>query len=236
MGNISMTSPVLQSEAETAVHLLDDWFDAIEVGIRERVRDFLQAMIESELETALARPRYGRRPAADARNGDGSKGIPGHRHGHRSRSLMGTFGRVEIAVPRARLDSAAGKTTEWKSSALRAYQRRTKQADSLIAGAYLAGTNTRRVRRALSAIFSGAVSKDTVNRVWRNERRLGCLKCPLVGRGADHSPDPGWHRGAGPARPESHRDGAPGRARRARGRPESAVGHQEHGRRVSLPE
>jgi transposase-like protein len=134
-----MTSPVLQSEAETAVHLLDDWFDAIEVGIRERVRDFLQAMIESELETALARPRYGRRPTADARNGDGSKGISGQRHGHRSRSLMGTFGRVEIAVPRARLDSARGKTTEWKISALRAYQRRTKQADSVIAGAYLPG-------------------------------------------------------------------------------------------------
>jgi transposase-like protein len=80
---------------------------------------------------------------------------------------MGTFGRVEIAVPRARLASAAGKTTEWKSSALRAYQRRTKQADSLIAGAYLAGTATRRVRRALSAVFGGAVSKDTVSRVWR---------------------------------------------------------------------
>jgi transposase-like protein len=46
-------------------------------------------------------------------------------------------------------------------------QRRTKQADSLIAGAYLAGTNTRRVRRALSAVFGGAVSKDTVSRVWR---------------------------------------------------------------------
>jgi hypothetical protein len=40
---------------------------------------------------------------------------------------MGTFGRVEIAVTRARLDSAAGKTTEWKSSALQAYQRRTKE-------------------------------------------------------------------------------------------------------------
>jgi len=51
--------------------------------------------------------------------------------------------------------------------ALRAYQRRTEQADSLIAGAYLAGTNTRRVRRALSAVFGGAVSKDTVSRVWR---------------------------------------------------------------------
>src|SRR5215475_4961725 len=27
--------------------------------------------------------------------------------------------------------------------------------------------NTRRVRRALSAVFGGAVSKDTVSRVWR---------------------------------------------------------------------
>jgi putative transposase len=167
MTNSSTTSPTLQSEAETTVHLLDNWFDAIEVGLRERVREFIQAMIESELETALARPRYGRRPTADVQNGDGPKGISGHRHGHRSRSLMGTFGRVEIAVPRARLESAAGKTTEWKSSALRAYQRRTKQADSLIASAYLAGTNTRRVRRALSAVFGGAVSKDTVSRVWR---------------------------------------------------------------------
>ena len=49
----------------------------------------------------------------------------------------------------------------------RAYQRRTKQADALIAGSYLAGTNTRRVRRALAAVFGGAVSKDTVSRVWR---------------------------------------------------------------------
>jgi transposase-like protein len=70
-------------------------------------------------------------------------------------------------VPRARLDTAEGTTTEWKSTALRAYQRRTRQADSLIAGAYLAGTNTRRVRRALAAVFGGAVGKDTVSRVWR---------------------------------------------------------------------
>ena len=150
MTSNSMKSSASQSEAEMTIHLLDDWFDAIEIGLRERVREFIQVMIESELEAALARPRYGRRATADAQNRDGPKGISGHRHGHRSRSLMGTFGRVEIAVPRARLDSAAGKTTEWKSSALRAYQRRAQQADSLIAGAYLAGTNTRRVRRARS--------------------------------------------------------------------------------------
>jgi putative transposase len=167
MINNSTKSPALQSEAEAAVDLLDDWFDPIEAGLRDRVREFIQTMIESELEAALSRPRYARRPKADPENADGPSAISGHRHGHRLRSLMGTFGGVEISVPRARLDTTEGKTTEWKSTALRAYQRRTKQADSLIAGAYLAGTNTRRVRRALAAVFGGAVSKDTVSRVWR---------------------------------------------------------------------
>ena len=167
MTNNSTKSVALQSAAETAAHLLDDWFDPIETGLRDRVRELIQGMIESELEAALSRPRYARRPKEASENADGAGGITGHRHGHRSRSLLGTFGRVEIAVPRARLATAEGKTTEWKSTALRAYQRRTKRADSLIAGAYLAGTNTRRVRRALSAVFGGAVSKDTVSRVWR---------------------------------------------------------------------
>jgi putative transposase len=167
MSNNSTKSTSLQREAETTVHLFGDWFDPIEAGLRDRVREFIQTMIESELETALARPRYARRPKTDAENAGGPSVISGHRHGHRSRSLMGTFGRVEITVPRARLDTTAGKTTEWKSAALRAYQRRTAQADSLIAGAYLAGTNTRRVRRALAGVFGSAVSKDTVSRVWR---------------------------------------------------------------------
>ena len=95
MTNTSTMSPALPSEARTAVDLFDNWFDAIEVGLRERVREFIQAMIESELEVALARPRYGRRPTADIENGDVPNGISGHRHGHRSRSLMGTFGRVD---------------------------------------------------------------------------------------------------------------------------------------------
>jgi len=167
MSNNSTSAPPLQSEAEASVHLLDDWFDPIEAGLRDRVREFIQAMIEGELEVALSRPRYARRPKEDAENAGGASSSTGHRHGHRLRSLLGTFGRVEIAVPRARLDTAEGRTTEWKSQALRAYQRRTKQADSLIAGAYLGGTNTRRVRRTLSAVFGGAISKDTVSRVWR---------------------------------------------------------------------
>ena len=70
-------------------------------------------------------------------------------------------------MPRARLTTPEGKTTEWKSQALRAYQRRTLAADALIASTYLAGTNTRRVRRALAALFGGTVGKDTVSRTWR---------------------------------------------------------------------
>jgi putative transposase len=37
----------------------------------------------------------------------------------------------------------------------------------LIASAYLAGTNTRRVLRALKALFAEGIGKDVVSRVWR---------------------------------------------------------------------
>ena len=43
--------------AETAVDLFDDWFDPIEAGVRDRVRGFIQAMIEGELDEAPMRPR-----------------------------------------------------------------------------------------------------------------------------------------------------------------------------------
>ena len=156
-----------QPTGETAVYLFDNWFDPIEAGLRDRAREFIHAMIEGELDMALSRPRYARHAKSPSGEAEETVGVTGHRHGHRSRSLMGSFGRVEIEVPRARLNTPDGKTTEWKSKALRAYQRRTLVADALIAGAYLAGTNTRRVRRTLASLFGGAVGKDTVSRVWR---------------------------------------------------------------------
>src|SRR6201991_3588171 len=153
-----------QPAAEMAVDLFDNWFDPIETEVRTRAREFIEEMIRGELDTALARPRYSRSRMA---GNEGRTGIAGHRHGSRTRSLTGTFGPIEIGVPRARLNTLEGKPTEWKSEALRAYQRRTLAADALIASTYLAGTNTRRVRRALAALFGGAVGKDTVSRVWR---------------------------------------------------------------------
>ena len=156
-----------QPAAETAVYLFDNWFDPIEGGLRDRVREFIHTMIEGELDIALSRARYARHAKSPNGEAEEAVGATGHRHGHRSRSLLGSFGRVEIEVPRARLNTPDGKTTEWKSKALRTYQRRTLVADALIASTYLAGTNTRRVRRALGALFGGAVGKDTVSRVWR---------------------------------------------------------------------
>src|SRR5258705_6879723 len=94
-------------------------------------------------------------------------GVGGRRLAPGPRRLGGRLGGGEREARRARQNPADGKTTEWKSKALRAYQRRTLVADALIAGSYLAGTNTRRVRRALAALFGGAVGKDAVSRVWR---------------------------------------------------------------------
>src|SRR3954447_24625151 len=98
------------------------------------------------------------------RSGDAAPACPGFLTRCR---LTGSFGPVAIAVPRARLRAEDGSTREWRSAALPRYARRTRQVEALIAGAYLSGTDTRRVQRALAALFRGAVGKDVVSRTWR---------------------------------------------------------------------
>jgi putative transposase len=136
------------------------WFDPIEASIRERIRGFIEAMLEQELTAVLGRGRCER--AADTPKG--------YRNGTRERRLLGSFGPVEVEVPRARMAAADGGTREWRSAALPRYARMTRQVEALIAGAYLSGTNTRRVKRALVALFGGAVGKDVVSRTWRKVR------------------------------------------------------------------
>ena len=164
MTSTTTKSDSSQPAAETTSRLFDNWFDPIETEVRARARQFIEELLREELDATLARPRYERSQMA---SNEARIGVAGHRHGSRTRSLTGTFGPIEIAVPRARLSTTNGKTTEWKSQALRAYQRRTLAADALIASTYLAGTNTRRVRRALAALFDGTVGKDVVSRTWR---------------------------------------------------------------------
>ena len=84
-------------------------------------------------------------------------------------------------VPRARLIDEAGKANEARHGhavvgvdlnpggpRVGRYQRLTKKEKALIASVYLAGTNTRRVKRALSACSKGAGSKDVVSRALGN--------------------------------------------------------------------
>ncbi len=132
-------------------------YDPIEDRLRQNIRATIEALFEEELAAFIGRCRYGR--------GGGTK--KGYRHGHRERQLVGTFGTETVSVPRARIENEEGKITEWRSKALPRYQRLTKKAEALIASVYLAGTNTRRVKRALFGLFQGAVSKDVVSRAWR---------------------------------------------------------------------
>jgi len=79
----------------------DAWFDPIEAGIRERVRGFIEELIGQELDAALGRGRYERDAEAPK----------GYRNGTRERQLLGSFGPVEISVPRARM-VAEGRGTQ----------------------------------------------------------------------------------------------------------------------------
>ncbi|MGH6918196.1 MAG: IS256 family transposase [Geminicoccaceae bacterium] len=135
-----------------------DWFDPLEEAVRGQVRSFIEQLLEEELEAALGRGRYQRGAISN-----------GRRHGHRPRQLVTTFGPVTLSVPRARLHDEAGEQ-EWKSAFLPAYKRLSRRAEALIAEAYLAGMNTRRVRRALASLFAGHVGKDVVSRAWPRTR------------------------------------------------------------------
>jgi hypothetical protein len=61
MTNVTTKPDSSQPQTETAVHLFDNWFDPIEAGLRDRAREFLQAMLEGELDMVLARSHYARR-------------------------------------------------------------------------------------------------------------------------------------------------------------------------------
>jgi len=43
---------------EGTLFLRDDWFDPLEAGVRTRIRDFIEELLEAEFDAALARKRY----------------------------------------------------------------------------------------------------------------------------------------------------------------------------------
>lgn len=133
-------------------------FDAetIEHVMRERIRETIEWIVQEELEAALG-------AAPSQRVGAARQGV---RHGIRGRTLTTSLGPTTLAMPRARLRAADGRTREWQSAVMPRYQRRTAQVDEAILGVYLSGTNTRRIKGALAPLLRGGpLSKDAVSRL-----------------------------------------------------------------------
>src|ERR1700712_4941290 len=99
--------------ADTTLFAGEAWFDPIETGIRGRVRGFIEELLEQELTAALGRSRS-ERVAGE---------LKGYRNGTRERHLLGSFGPVEISVPRARMAQAEGGTRAGSSPPLPRYAR-----------------------------------------------------------------------------------------------------------------
>ncbi len=128
--------------------------DRLSAALRGELRAVVERMIREELAGALGAGRYER--TADRR---------GYQHSPRERTITTGLGPVPLTMPRGRLFTAEGGQ-EWRSELLPRYARRTREVDAALAGLYLSGTNTRRVKQALKPLLKGApLSKSTVSRV-----------------------------------------------------------------------
>jgi transposase-like protein len=117
-----MTTDITGVDSE---HLLDEgWSTPLEASVRGTIRGFIETLLEEELGAALGRTRYARLKTATGERAATAEGLgneepaagsvpsTGHRNGRRERQVMGSFGAITVAVPRARLDTADGGTTE----------------------------------------------------------------------------------------------------------------------------
>jgi transposase-like protein len=116
---------------------------AIEEKIRLRVREWVEVVLDEELELALGAGRHER---------------TGQRQGYRNGSVVRRVtleqGTRELRIPRGRLVTEDDGSEEFRSELLPRYQRRTKVVDDAIVAAYLSGANTRRIRKALNPCWA----------------------------------------------------------------------------------
>jgi putative transposase len=130
--------------------------DPLSAALRGEMRTLVERLIREELVAALGAEPYERTPERR-----------GYQHSPRERTITTGLGPVTLTVPRGRLFAdATGVDEEWQSQLLPRYARRTREVDAALAGLYLSGTNTRRVKLALKPLLQGApLSKSAVSRV-----------------------------------------------------------------------
>jgi len=128
--------------------------DDFHTGLRERLRETIEAVLEEELEAALGAEAYARCAARR-----------GYRNGSQVRPVVTEHGPTELRIPRARVFREGG-SEEWHSAMVPRYQRRTRQVDEAILSTYLAGANSRRIRKALQPLLgTQALSRHAVCRI-----------------------------------------------------------------------
>ncbi|MFQ5891153.1 MAG: IS256 family transposase [Gemmatimonadota bacterium] len=123
--------------------------------LHRKVLEAIETVLEEELTEALGSGRYER---SDERRG--------YRNGHETRRVTTELGPKTLQVPRGRIAEGDGTTREFQSDVVPRYARRTRKVDEAILGAYLAGANTRRIRKALEPLLGAEhLSKSAVSRV-----------------------------------------------------------------------
>ena len=123
--------------------------------LRARVRAAIEITLEEELAEALGCGRY-------ERSGDRA----GYRNGSQRRTITTAYGPKDLEIPRGRVLREGGTSEEFRSKIVPRYARRTREVDEAILGAYLAGANSRRIKKALAPLLGEEhLSKSAVSRV-----------------------------------------------------------------------
>ena len=122
--------------------------------LQRRVLEAIECVLEEEVEQALGVVRHER---SDERRG--------YRNGSISRRVTTTDGPRSLRIPRARIKTD-GAAREFRSEILPRYQRRTREVDEAVLAVYLAGANSRRIKKALSPLLGEEnLSKSAISRV-----------------------------------------------------------------------
>ena len=125
--------------------------------LRDRARRAIEIVLEEELEEALGCTRY-----------DRSQARRGYRNGAIERRVTTESGLQQLRVPRGRVRREDGTSSEFRSEVLPRYARRTRRVDEAVLGVYLAGGNSRRIRKALKPLLGEShLSKSSISRVSR---------------------------------------------------------------------
>ena len=128
---------------------------SIDEVLRGRLREAIEVVLEEELTEALGCSRY-----------DRSEQRSGYRNGRSERSITTETGLQLLRVPRGRVRRPDGTTEEFRSEVLPRYSRRTRKVDEALLGIYLAGANSRRIRKAIAPLLGDAnLSKSSISRV-----------------------------------------------------------------------